>query len=181
MRTPSLPSFVDGEDNLDKYLLRFERYASVAKWNRSSWATQLSPLLTGRAVEIYNRLSPEEAMNYECLKVALLERYNFTERGYREKFREARPEGHESPNQFIFRLKNYFTKWKVLAEVERTFMGVVDLIVPEQFTGSCSKDLLIWLKQSNPKTPDQCFPNVFNSRIIKRFRTMFAYHRHLDN
>ena len=128
MRTPPLPSFVDGKDNLDEYLLRFERYASVAKWNKSTWATQLSPLLTGKAVEVYNRLSPEEAMDYERLKVALLERYDFTERGYREKFREARPEGHESPSQFIFSLKNYFTKWVELAEVEQTFMGVVDLV-----------------------------------------------------
>ena len=109
VRTPPLPSFVDGKNNLDEYLLRFERYASVAKWNRSTWATQLSPLLTGKAVEVYNRLSPEETIDYERLEVALLERYNFTERGYREKFREARPEGHESPSQFIFRLKNYFT------------------------------------------------------------------------
>ena len=31
-------------------------------------------------------------------------------------------------------------------------MGVVDLIVCEQFTSSCSKDLWIWLNQSNPKT-----------------------------
>ena len=98
VRTPPLLSFVDGKDNLDEYLQRFERYASVAKWNRSTWATQLSPLLTGKAVEVYNRLPPEEAMDYERLKVALLERYDFTERGYREKFREARPEGHESPS-----------------------------------------------------------------------------------
>ena len=34
-------------------------------------------------------------------------------------------------------------------------MGVVDLIVREQFTCSCSKDLSIWLKQSNPKTLDE--------------------------
>ena len=129
VRTPPLPSFVDGKDNLDKCLLRFERYASVVKWNRSTWATQLSPLLTGKAVEVYNRLSPEEAMDYERLKVVLLERYDFTERRYREKFREARPKGHESPSQFIFRFKNYFTKWIKLAEVEQTFMGVVDLIV----------------------------------------------------
>ena len=141
MRTPQLPSFVDGKDKLDEYLMRFERYASVAKWNRGAWATQLSPLLTGKAVEVYNRLSSEEAMDYERLKVALLERYDFTERGYREKFRETRPEGHESPSQFIFRLKNYFTKWVELAEVEQIFMGVVDLIVREQFTSSCSKDL----------------------------------------
>ena len=45
VRTSPLPSFVDGKDNWDVYLLRFERYASVAKWNRSTWATQLNPLL----------------------------------------------------------------------------------------------------------------------------------------
>ena len=139
VRTPPPPSFVDGKNNLDEYLLRFESYACVAKWNRSTWATQLSPLLTGKAVEVYNRLSPEEAMNYERLKEALLERYDFSERGYREKFREARPEGHESPHQFIVRLKNYFTKWVELAEVEQTFMGVVDLNVREQFTSSAPK------------------------------------------
>ena len=155
VRTPPIPSFVDGKDNLNEYLLRFERYASVAKWNRSTWATQLSPLLAGKAVEVYNRLLPEEAMDYERFKVALLERHDFTERGYREKFREARPEGHESPSQFIFRLKNYFTKWIKLAEMEQTFMGVVDLIVREQFTSSCPKDLSIWLKQSNPKSLDE--------------------------
>ena len=107
---------MNGKDNLDEYLLRFERYASVAKWIRSTWATQLSPLLTRKAVKVYNRLSPEEAMDYERLKVALLKRYDFTERGYCEKFREARPKEHESPSQFIFRLKNYFTKWVELAE-----------------------------------------------------------------
>ena len=117
--------------------------------------TQLNLLLTGKAVEVYNRLSPEEAMDYKRHKVALLERYDFTERGYREKFREGRPEGHERPSRFIFRSKNYFTKWMELAEVKQTFMGVVDLIVREQFICSCPKDLSIWLKQSNPKTLDE--------------------------
>ena len=111
--------------------------------------------MTGKAVEPYNRLLPEEAMDYERLKVALLERYDFTERGYRPKFREARPEGQESPRKIIFRLKNYFTKCVELAEVEQTFVGVVDLIVREQFTSSCSKDLSIWRKQSNSKTLDE--------------------------
>ena len=82
-------------------------------------------------------------MDYERLKVALLERYDFTERGYREKLLEARPEGHKSPSQFIFRLKNYFAKWIELAEVKQIFMGVIDLIVREQFTSSWPKDLSI--------------------------------------
>ena len=67
VRTPPLPSFVDGKDDLDEYLLRLERYANVAKWNRSTWATQLSQLLTGKSVEVYHRLLPEEAMTYERL------------------------------------------------------------------------------------------------------------------
>ena len=37
----------------------------------------------------------------------------------------------------------------------QSFKGVVDLIVREQFTSSCPKDLSIWLKQSNPKPLDE--------------------------
>ena len=74
---------------------------------------------------MYNRLLPEEAMDCERLKVNLVERYDFSERGYRKKFREAIPEKHERPSQFIFRLKNYFTKWIELAKVGQIFMGVV--------------------------------------------------------
>ena len=48
-RSPELPAFVDGKDDLDNYLLRFERYATFARWEKDSWATQLSPLLSGRA------------------------------------------------------------------------------------------------------------------------------------
>ena len=42
-RSPELPAFVDGRDDLDNYLLRFERYATVAGWKKEAWATQLSP------------------------------------------------------------------------------------------------------------------------------------------
>ena len=53
-KAPLLPGFVDGKDNLDSYLLRFERYATVAGWERSDWATLLSPLLSGRALDVYS-------------------------------------------------------------------------------------------------------------------------------
>ena len=82
-RSPELPAFVDGRDDLDNYLLRFERYATVAGWEKEAWSTQLSPLLSGHALEVYLRLSQDEAMDYERLKVALLKRYDFTEFGYR--------------------------------------------------------------------------------------------------
>jgi len=31
-KAPKLPSFVDGKDDLDAYLQRFERFATTAKW-----------------------------------------------------------------------------------------------------------------------------------------------------
>ena len=135
-RSPELPAFVDGRDGLDNYLLRFERYATVAGWEKEAWAAQLSPLLSSRELKVYSRLSQDEAIDYERLKLALLKRYDFTEFGYRRRFRDAKPEGQESSGQFIVRLKNYLTKWVKLAKVEESFGGVVELMVREQFTNA---------------------------------------------
>ena len=63
-----LPDFVDEKDNPDSYLLRFEKYATVAGWERSDWATRLSPLLSGRTLDAYSRLSDEQARDYDKLQ-----------------------------------------------------------------------------------------------------------------
>ena len=154
-RSPELPPFADGHDDLDNYLLRFERYAGVAGWEKQIWATQLSALLSGRALEVYSRLSQEDAMEYDVLKVALLTRYNFTEEGYRQRFREAKPANHESPSQFIVRLRNFFNKWVELSNSEATYEGVVSLMIYEQFINSCPKELAIHLKERKPKTVEE--------------------------
>ena len=150
-RAPELPSFVDGKDNLDSYLLRFERYATVAGWEKETWATRLSPLLSGRALEVYSGLSTEDALNYDRLHLALLKRYNFTEHGYRERFRGAKPEGQETPSQFLVRISNYFDKWVELASVDKSYEGVMELMVREQFTNSCPKDVAVHLMERSPK------------------------------
>ena len=154
-RSPKLPAFVDGRDDLDNYLLRFERYATVAGWQKEAWATLLSSLLLGRALEVYSRLSLDEAMDYERLKLALLKRYDFMEFGYRRRFRDAKPDGQESPGQFRVRLKNYLTKWVKLAKVEESFDGVVELMVREQYTNACPKELSVYLNERSPKTLDE--------------------------
>ena len=61
-RAPELPSFVDGKDNLDSYLLRFVRYATVAGWEKETWATRLSLLLSGKALEVYSGRSIEDIL-----------------------------------------------------------------------------------------------------------------------
>ena len=63
-----LPSIVDGKDDLDAYLQRFERFATTAKWEKTGWASKLSALLSGRALEVYSRLSEEAAQDYDRVK-----------------------------------------------------------------------------------------------------------------
>ena len=77
-KSPKLPSFVDEKDELDSYLLRFERYAENASWEKDTWAIKLSALLTGRAKDVYTRMSDADASDYDKLKKALLTRYNYT-------------------------------------------------------------------------------------------------------
>ena len=114
-KSPKLPSFIDEKDELDSYLLRFERYAENASWEKDTWAIKLSALLTGRAMDVYTRMSDADASDYDKLKKALLTKYNYTEDGYRKGFREATPETGETPDQFVIRLKNYLPKWLELS------------------------------------------------------------------
>ena len=52
-KAPKLPSFVVGKDDLETYLQRFKRFAETAKWKKDRWASKLSALLSGRALEVY--------------------------------------------------------------------------------------------------------------------------------
>ena len=154
-KAPKLPSFVDGKDDLDAYLQRFERFATTAKWEKAGWATKLSALLSGRALDVYSRLSEEAASDYHKMKIALMKRYDLTEDGYRRKFRVSTPEADESPDQFIVRLSTYLIRWLELSKTEKTFEGLKDLIVKEQFINSCPKELAVHLRERAPETLEE--------------------------
>ena len=151
-KSPKLPSFIDEKDELDSYLLCFERYPENASWEKDTWAIKLSALLTGRAMDVCTRMSDADASDYDKLKKALLTRYNYTEDGYRKRFREATPETEETPDQFVIRLKNYLAKWLELSgSSPQNFDALVDLIVKEQFINACSEDLAMYLLERGPK------------------------------
>ena len=102
-------------------------------------------------MDVYSGLSDEQARDYNKLQKALLQRNDFKNQGYRERFRAAEPEGQESPSQFIVRIFNYFDKWVELAGGDKTFKGVSELMVREQFTNSCPQDVSVFLKERSPK------------------------------
>ena len=53
IQSPRLPQFKDGQDDLDSYIRRFERFATSAGWLEGNWAVVLSTLLTGKALDVY--------------------------------------------------------------------------------------------------------------------------------
>ena len=63
-------------------------------------AAYLIALLNGRALDVYDRLSTEDAADYDKLKDALMKHFDMTEREFRKKFRYGRPESSEIFIQF---------------------------------------------------------------------------------
>ncbi|KAI8491662.1 hypothetical protein Bbelb_304670 [Branchiostoma belcheri] len=130
-KAPRLPAFVDEKDDLDAYLLR--------------------------ALEVYSRLPEDEARSYTAVKQALLKRYNLTEEGFRAKFRQNKAEEGESPQQFIVRLTSYvyLERWVQLAESSKSYEGLRDLFVKDQFLEACPRDLAVRLREQGPSSLDE--------------------------
>ena len=124
-RFPKLQYFDEKKDQMDSYLTRFERYATACKWDPAMWALYLSALLKGRALEVFVRLSIYQS-DYEQIREALLNNFNLTERQFKRKFRESRPEKSETFRQFSCRMASYLEKWLAMAKVEKTFEAVCD-------------------------------------------------------
>ena len=101
---------------------------------KSSGAIKLSALLSGRAIDAYTRMS--NVNDCDKLKKTLLTRYNFSEDGYRQRFRDVKPETDGTPDQFIVRLKIY--------------LALLDLTVKEQFFNACSDELALYLLERGP-------------------------------
>ena len=154
-KAPKISAFNEGKDEMDSYLLRFERYATAQKWEPDTWATGLSALLQGKALDVYALMPKEDALNYDKLKVALLKRYELTEEGFKRKYKKCRPENGETFQQFTTRMKSYFTRWIDMASIEKSYEGLQDLILREQLTFICNRDLELFLREREPKSLEQ--------------------------
>nr|XP_027236067.1 uncharacterized protein LOC113827386 [Penaeus vannamei] len=152
---PKLPVFNEANDSIDAYILRFERLATSAGWDRDVWAVSLASLLQGKALETYQHLSPVEARDFERVKEALLRCFQCTAEGYRLRFRNSKFHKNETASQFANRLKNNLTRWIELAGCKQTYVDVYDLVLTEQFLSACDKSMVLFLKEHDFQTFDQ--------------------------
>ena len=152
MRTMSkLQPFDDKNDDMGAFIRRFESYAVSLEWPKDRWAINLSALLHGIALDVYNRQPVNETSNYDSLKETLLRRFMLTEDGFREKLRTAKPERGESFGQFMTRLEGYFIRWIELGHVDKTYQGLKDALLREQAMSVVTRNLRIFIMERKPK------------------------------
>ena len=175
-RAAKLPALNENMAKMDAYLERFERFAKN-KWQEDVWATRLSALLTGKSLEFYSRLSREVADDFWMLKWALLRHYDYTEEGYRRKFRGCKPEEGETPALFIERIKSYLEKWIETAGLEKESEAVRDLFIKEQTLNACPRKLAAHLREQKDQSL-QALADAAN--VTRRHTTRSSRIRHRE-
>ena len=123
-----LGKFDEMKESFDDYLTKFEMVIETQKVAPELKAMVLISNLSGKALEVVNRLSPVDRGDYDKVKLELLEHFQLTEDGYRRKFRYAKPDRQESPRQYAGRLKGYLQKWIMMSGIEQSYDSLIDLI-----------------------------------------------------
>ena len=76
------------QDDIESYLVTFERVMRAYEVKENRWAVKLAPQLTGKAQQAYAAMRAEDAGTYQLLKEAILRRYDISDETYRQRFRE---------------------------------------------------------------------------------------------
>ncbi|XP_067442125.1 uncharacterized protein [Thunnus thynnus] len=148
-KSPKMQPYSEGED-IEHYLITFERIAHACQWPQEEWALHLAPLLTGRARSAYVAMDIDDTMDYAKVKCAVLKKFEISAETYRVRFRSSVPAEEETPRELQVRLKDLYDKW--MAPKEKTKEQIGDTIIMEQFLKVLNPELRTWIKERNPKT-----------------------------
>ena len=136
-------------DDIEVYLITFERSMEAYEIDTKRWSFLLAPHLTGKAQQAYAAMAADSARDYEQLKVAILRRYNINEETYRQRFRARKLRSGEPPQEFITRLHDLASRW---TRECKTAAAVVDLLVREQFLSGLPEEVRVHVKERSPNT-----------------------------
>src|SRR6218665_106397 len=129
------------EQDLEKFLLNFEKSMEIHNFPKDKWTALIHTKLTGKASKVFSTLSTEQCKNYDIVKAALLTAYSRIPEFYRKKFRNL-TRGHlETFSNFAFRLQLPFQSWIDGANVANDADKLKELFKLEQFVNCFPKDI----------------------------------------
>uniref|UniRef100_A0A672ZPR8 Gypsy retrotransposon integrase-like protein 1 n=1 Tax=Sphaeramia orbicularis TaxID=375764 RepID=A0A672ZPR8_9TELE len=144
---PKIPPYQLGED-IENYLLRFERIARTWRWPEDEWACRLVPLLSGKALEAYSAMDEEKAHCYRDLKAALLVKFDISPETYRQQFRSLSVPPGENPTETYHRLRGLYRRWIRPEQHSKEEIG--EAIILEQLLRVLPAEMRTWVKEHDP-------------------------------
>ncbi|XP_041822887.1 uncharacterized protein LOC121628054 [Melanotaenia boesemani] len=146
---PRLEKLTD-HDDIEHFLMTFERMALACRWPDEDWAFHLVPLLTGKARGAYVHMDMDDSLEYDKVKAAILQKYDVNPETYRQRFRSLEVKLDENPKELYARLKELYGKW--IKPKGKSVQEISEIIILEQYLRMLSPELQVWIKEHNPNS-----------------------------
>jgi predicted transcriptional regulator len=149
-----LPKLIN-EQEIETYIITFEKIAEVNKWPKEHWSAVLQTQLKGKTLKVFAELSTEQCADFEILKERLLTAYELCPEHYRKKFRTLTKSTSESYSEFAFKLTTLFKRWLEGMKSYDKIEELRQVFLMEQFMETVSADMKLWLADKDAKTLDE--------------------------
>lgn len=141
LRSIRMPKWKEADD-IESFLLAFERQMLTQGPPKNKWVTHLVPLLSGKALKAYTGLSEAASKEYGTVKETILKYFNIGITTYRNRFKAARMKENESAQEFSTRLTDLFMKWSSSC---RNIDDLRQLILVDKFVSDLPLHIRSWL------------------------------------
>ncbi|XP_065417676.1 uncharacterized protein LOC135974320 [Chrysemys picta bellii] len=140
----------DESSDIAEYFITFERLCTLHAIPEDQKMTTLIAKLTGRALDIFNKMPIDDASNYGKFKDLVLKQFQVTPETYRVKFRSLKRGSGLSNVAYANEMRDLVDKW-VRGRGITSFEGMCDLVTQEHFLNMCSDEVkqYLWDKKVN--------------------------------
>jgi len=117
-----MPNFIDGKDDINDFLHRFEKLAGLQGWDSNDYHIFISVhFWEARPCKLTLSLPDDICEDYSQLKDALLKAYNVDADSYSKRFRESKVGEKETYIQLITRMTQYLDHWLIMGDVKKDY------------------------------------------------------------
>ena len=125
--------------------------AGTLKWPRDVWPLLLQCVLTGKAQEAYASLSPNDSLEYDKVRTAVLRAFELVPEAYRQKFRRYKKYDSHTYAEFGREKEALFDRWCHSKDIT-DFGKLRELILMEEFRNCLPDKIATYIAEQKVST-----------------------------